>query len=94
MRALARRGRHDAIRCPGSRFCSNLALGNYTFTGNGVSAETSEGPKFLSAEQVKELAQNLTSLLSMFAPRPTTTRARFLARSTCSGMLLWMRTAI
>jgi thiosulfate/3-mercaptopyruvate sulfurtransferase len=36
----------------------SLALGNYAFTGNDVSAETSEGPKFLSAEQVKELAQN------------------------------------
>jgi 3-mercaptopyruvate sulfurtransferase SseA len=36
----------------------SLALGNYAFSGEDVSVEASGGPKFLSAEQVKELAQN------------------------------------
>lgn len=36
----------------------SLALGNYAFSGEDVSADASGGPKFLSAEQVKELAQN------------------------------------
>src|SRR5690606_38408011 len=34
-----------------------LALNNYTFTGEDVSADA-EGPKFLTAEQVKERAAN------------------------------------
>lgn len=36
----------------------SLALGNYAFSGEDVAADASGGPKFLSAEQVKELAQN------------------------------------
>lgn len=35
-----------------------LALNNYTFTGNDISSETAAGPKFLNADQVKELAAN------------------------------------
>ncbi len=36
----------------------SLALGNYAFTGQDVSEESSQGPRFLTADQVKELAAN------------------------------------
>ena len=36
----------------------SLALGNYTFTGQDVSDHSSHGPRFLTADQVKELAND------------------------------------
>ena len=36
----------------------SLALGNYTFTGQDISGDSAEGPRFLTADQVKELAAN------------------------------------
>jgi len=36
----------------------SLALGNYTFTGKPVVADAEAGPRFLTAEQVRELAKD------------------------------------
>ncbi len=36
----------------------SLALGNYTFTGEPVAADAEVGPQFLTADQVRELANN------------------------------------
>src|SRR5690606_33134754 len=34
----------------------SLALGNYTFTGQDITQQSAEAPRFLTADQVKELA--------------------------------------